>query len=89
MFNFTKQFIQSYDSCNYRLLETPVLQLHLHLLSTALAILILKFKLFQMPLYLKKSKLTMINNGISRDSLTIYMYVCISISAGSSKSVQD
>lgn len=85
MFNFTKHFMQSCGSCNYRLLATPALQLHLHLLS----ILMLKFKLFQMPLYLKRSKPTMISNGILRDSLTIYMYMCVSFSAGSSKSVRD
>lgn len=74
MFNFTKHFMQSYSSCHYILLETPALQLHLQLLSTALAILILKLKVFQMPLYLKK--FTMINNGISRDSFNnLHVYV--------------
>lgn len=89
MFNFTKHFIQSYGSYNYRLLETPTLQLYTHWLSTALSSLFLQFKLFQMPIYLEKSKSTMINNGIPRYNLTIYMCMCISISAVSSKSVQD
>lgn len=44
-----KHFIQSYGSYYYRLLETPTLQLHIYWLATALAILFLQFKLFQMP----------------------------------------
>lgn len=60
--------------------------LHIHWLAT---ILFLQFKLFQMPRNLERSKPTMINNGILRDNLTIYMCMYISISAVSSKSVQD
>lgn len=84
-----KHFIQSYGSYYYRLLKTPTLQLHIHWLATALSILFLQFKLFQKPLNLERSKTTMINNGIPRDNLTIYMCMHISTSAVSSKSVQD
>lgn len=84
-----KHFIQSYGSYYYRLLKTPTLQLHIHWLATALSILFLQFKLFQKPLNLERSKTTMINNGIPKDNLTIYMCMRISTSAVSSKSVQD
>lgn len=84
-----KHFIQSYGSYYYRLLETPILQLHIQWLATALSILFLQFKLFQKPLNLERPKPTMINNGIPRDNLTIYMCMRISTSAVSSKSVQD
>lgn len=84
-----KHFIQSYGSYNYRLLKTPTLQLHIHWLATALSILFLQFKLFQKPLNLERSKTTMINNGIPKDNLTIYICMRISTSAVSSKSVQD
>lgn len=89
MFNFTKHFIQSYGFYNYRLLETPTSQLHIQSLATASSILFLQFKLFQIPLHLERSKSAMINNGIPKDNLTLYMYMCTSISAVSSKSVQD
>lgn len=84
-----KHFIQSYGSYYYRLLKTPTLQLHIHWLATALSILFLQFKLFQKPLNLERSKTTMINNGIPKDNLTIYICMRISTSAVSSKSVQD